>query len=94
MKARKKPVEIDYFPLVGEKPNYDELKIWVELFGDNFEENFIQKNQEVKVKTLEGSSYNINSSHVVIRGIKGEYYPCEKEIFFITYDTIQNQDYE
>ena len=87
MKAIKKPIEIDYFPLVGAKSNYDELKIWVDSFGDIFEQNFIQKDSEVRVKTLEGSSYVIDSSHVVIRGIKGEYYPCEKEIFFESYST-------
>lgn len=87
MKARKKPVEIDYLPYTRQSPS--ELKNWVESFGDNFEEHFVYPNRDVniiQVKTLEGTSYDVTTDDVIIRGVKGEYYPCKKDIFYATYD--------
>ena len=36
----------------------------------------------------EGTSYDITTSDVIIRGVKGEYYPCKKDIFEETYEII------
>ena len=41
----------------------------------------------VKIKTLEGW-LNLKSGNWVIKEIKGEVYPCENEIFNMTYDLI------
>ncbi len=93
MKARKKPVEIDYFPIdaftfLDEKL----LKEWVVSFGDKFNDHFELDYDpfEIKVKTLEGTSYDMTTDDVIIRGVKGEYYPCKKDIFNLTYDTIND----
>jgi|SRR6187402_477753 len=90
MKATKKPVEIDYYPV--EENNLPELQKWVESFGDRFEDkfNFIDEGPDgarLTVKTLEGTSYDVLPKDVIIRGVKGEYYPCKKDIFKLTYDT-------
>ena len=87
MKATKKPVVIDYFPLIGEKSNYEELKAWMSGFGDSPAIYLNDTGGEVTVNTLEGTSYAITSQDVVIRGVRGEYYPCKKDIFFETYTT-------
>lgn len=86
MKAIKKPVEIDFF--VWEN-NIDDLKEWVTSFNQNFEEKFIVSSTDVKVKTLEGTSYDlVQGIHIIVRGVRGEYYPCDKEIFLETYDVL------
>ena len=92
MKARKKPVVIDFFDVHTEqKSTVDELKEWVESFGDKFEEHFeLDKDGDfLKVKTLEGTSYDVSSADMILRGVSGEYYPCKKDIFEKTYDVIE-----
>lgn len=89
MKAQKKPIIIDYYPI----DNTDLIAVgtlasWVNSFGDEFTEHFEASIGELKVKTLEGSSYDVSNKDVIIRGIKGEYYPCKKDIFEQTYDKV------
>jgi hypothetical protein len=96
MKAKKKPVIIDYFPIIiGD--NVSQLYDWVKSLGDKVEDNFVESPYSkdtsilsLKVKTLEGISYDISSDDVIIRGVKGEYYPCKKEIFESTYDKLED----
>ncbi len=40
----------------------------------------------VHVHTLEGTSYDLQDGDWVIRGVKGEYYPCKPDIFEQTYE--------
>ncbi len=85
MKATKKPIEIDYLPYAY---NLFEVFNWVKTFGDNFHDNFIFKEipEQLFVKTLEGTSYLLTPDDVIIRGVKGEYYPYKKDIFEKTYN--------
>ena len=88
MKAQKKPVIIDFIEInVNTTP--EEIKQWVESFNQKFEEYFDDNGDTLKVKTLEGTSYDVTTSDVIIRGVKGEYYPCKKDIFEETYETIE-----
>ncbi len=92
MKARKKPVVIDFFDVHTEqKSTVNELKEWVESFGDKFETHFDldSEGHYLKVKTLEGTSYDVSSADMILRGVSGEYYPCKKDIFEKTYDVIE-----
>jgi len=41
------------------------------------------------IKTLEGKM-KVSPGDYVIKGIKGEYYPCKPDIFEITYDEVTN----
>ena len=41
--------------------------------------------QEWRIETLEGSM-RVNKGDYVIRGIKGEFYPCKPDIFELTYE--------
>lgn len=88
-KFRKKPIVIDAFQL--RKNNIPELRVWVESFGDSFADNFSFIDQgadgaNLKVFTLEGTSYDVSPKEWVIRGVNGEYYPCKPDIFEKTYD--------
>ena len=87
MQAQKKPVVIDFIEInVNTTP--EEIKSWVESFNQKFEDYFDDNGDTLKVKTLEGTSYDIATSDVIIRGVKGEYYPCKKDIFEETYEII------
>lgn len=82
MRAKKKPVWIDF----EITESVEVLKKFVESFGDRFEDHFLIENEKLKVKTLEGTSYDVTTDDVIIKGVKGEYYPCKKDIFIDTYE--------
>lgn len=88
MKAVKKPVIVDFLPYDGRKIPVEK---WVAGFGDNIEDKFINEPMgTLSVKTLEGTSYALVADRdVIVRGVKGEYYPCRKDIFYETYNVIQ-----
>ena len=35
---------------------------------------------------LEGTSYDLPDGYIIVRGVEGEFYPCEPNIFEKTYD--------
>ena len=43
--------------------------------------------QELFIKTLEGNHKAIKGDYI-IRGVKGEFYPCKEDIFLETYETV------
>ncbi len=86
MKARRRPIMIDFFPA----EYLEALKLWVESFGDLFQDHFILSHNELLVKTLEGNSYAVTSEDVIIRGVEGEYYPCKKNVFEQTYEVVES----
>jgi hypothetical protein len=47
----------------------------------------------VYVKTLEGLM-EVAEGDWIIRGVKGEIYPCKPDIFAMTYDPVDEQDVE
>lgn len=82
MRARKKPVEIEFY-----------LWPWFELAGlSNTSPTFTRYDKDEKIyaiiKTLEGE-LRADVGDVIIRGIKGELYPCKPDIFYATYDIIK-----
>jgi len=92
-KAQNKPVIIDYFDVVDVPDQLNQLQKWVNGFGDEFVDVFEQIIPhpfcvDIRVKTLEGTSYQISTDDVIIRGVKGEYYPCKRDIFLQTYDIL------
>lgn len=93
MKAIKKPIEIDYYE-VKTLSSYDigEMTKWIRTLGENPDEvldihlDMNSNKYTILVNTLEGKSYPLTTDDMLIRGIKREYYPCKKEIFYKTYD--------
>lgn len=89
-KARKKPVSIHFFKQDGDTEGlrswlFSHSAIpheWIEV--ETSEDNKVK----LRVKTLEGSSYDVPEGYIIIRGVEGEYYPCEPEIFNKTYDVL------
>ena len=84
-KFRKKPVVIEAFNFTGGM-SYDEMCVdWGDIFAD------VAKHQNVinviDIQTLEGTM----TAHLgdwIIRGVKGEFYPCNPDIFEQTYEHV------
>lgn len=81
-KATKRPVEIHWFKW---EDNLGRLETWHRPFGGrSFIEDF-DTEEGLKINTLEGSSYEVPLGYYIIRGVAGEYYPCDPVIFLQTY---------
>jgi hypothetical protein len=80
MKATKKPVTIECMKWDGE--NIEEIKAFV---GSAYigGENDIDK--KLVISTLEGDML-ASVGDYIIKGVKGEFYPCKPDIFEKTYD--------
>lgn len=88
MKATKKPVQIDYFPLTEEyikdieKLSTHKRPIVIMVNADS-EGN--EKISYAEVSTEEGVM-TCERGNIIIKGIDGEVYPCRKDIFERTYN--------
>ncbi|WP_422404554.1 hypothetical protein [Mammaliicoccus sp. JADD-157] len=87
MKARKKPVEVEVMQFTNE--NVDKILEWSNgkiilnespmVFGDC-----------LIIWTLEG---NMKASYedYIIKGVKGEFYPCKPDVFHKTYELLEEE---
>lgn len=94
MKYRKKPVIIEAFQWTGDEHQKEDpvwiveaLKsgdVWfcVEPFGDG------KTITHMAIKTLEGVM-EARFNDYIIRGVKGEIYPCRPNIFEMTYEKVE-----
>lgn len=81
---RKKPVVIEAVQWTGE--NVAEVDAFI---GDGLEDNDdgAKPGQPISIETLEG----VMTAQVgdwIIRGVKGELYPCKPDIFEATYEAV------
>jgi hypothetical protein len=79
MKYRKKPVEIEAIQWTG-----DNL---VEISQFMTNGRYDSKTQTIQIETLEGTM-SANIGDYIIKGVKGEFYPCKPDIFEQTYDKV------
>jgi hypothetical protein len=86
MKFRKKPVTIDAMQF---KTNNDdgssmrEIEKWITDNGGKVRND----NTNLYIETLEGT-HRADVGDWIIRGVKGEFYPCKPEIFDMTYEKV------
>ncbi len=84
VKYRKKPVVIDAFKWTPgtcfPSPAFDLLHPIALIEGDN--------SDYLVIKTLEGDM-RANNGDFIIRGVKGEFYPCKPDIFDATYEAAE-----
>lgn len=85
MKFRKKPVEIDAVQWRGE--NILEMAAHLQGSLAPAPHPKLVEWQPFEIKTLEGTM-TVSLGDWVIRGVKGEYYPCKPDIFKATYDLV------
>ena len=86
MKYRKKPVVIDALQWTG--INLEECQVFLGDSYMHFAERHPGGKREIDIKTLEGK-HTASSGDYLIRGIKGEHYPCKPDIFDMTYEAVK-----
>lgn len=82
-KFRKKPVVIEAVLWTGEFYDCDDMPAW--LTGAHEAGEVIDAGDTKIIKTLEGNM-RASPGDWIIRGVKGEIYPCKPDIFTATYD--------
>ena len=89
MKYRKKPVIIEAIQYTGEN-----IREMVKFIGKGIvEREKFTDGKWVKffeIETLEGSHIALEGDYI-IKGIKGEFYPCKPDIFEVTYEPVTNE---
>ena len=96
-KYRKKPVVIEAIQLVGHRKDIKEIlefmgqkvKIESQVCNDKFDDyvNIVRENG-MTIQTLEGK-HQASIGDYIIKGVKGEFYPCKPDIFVMTYDEVK-----
>lgn len=82
-KFRKKPVTIEAFEWKGEID--DEIK---EFIKDSH--TYTNDRKSLVINTLEGDMEALVGDFI-IKGVKGELYPCKPDIFWQTYEEVENE---
>ena len=93
MKFRKKPVVIEAVKWTGKnhRAMYNFLEgtddVVEKPTGENFDINFSLVVGGLVIKTLEGQ-HIASIGDWIIKGVKGEFYPCKPDIFESTYESV------
>lgn len=77
----KKPVQIEAREHTGTSSNTRELIKWILSQGGEAR----SIGEFLLIETLEGT-HRANPGDWIIKGVKGEFYPCKPDIFAATYD--------
>ena len=86
---RKKPVVIEAMEFTGREDNYKDLMKFIpENTPVMYERAGIT---HVDIETLEGTM-TADEGDYLIRGVKGEFYPCKPDIFKATYEEIPKDE--
>ena len=90
MKYRKLPVVVDAYqlPALGvELP--ESFFEWCAEVG--FRHFYSERDECMMIPTLEGEMI-ASPNDWIIKGVKGEFYPCKNEIFDETYEKVEDDD--
>lgn len=101
MKFRKKPVVIEAMIFPDNGPGQHDVNKWMLCNGgelsliDGAVENNVKTSTDAiwrwkyaTIKTLEGY-LTVSIGDYVIKGVKGEFYPCKPDIFEMTYEAVK-----
>lgn len=83
MKYRKKPIVIEAIKYQSELGN-NRVVNWLASLEANIR-GWVFHDGEITIPTLEGDM-KVTNGDWIIRGIKGEFYPCKADIFSATYE--------
>ena len=95
-KYRKKPVVVEAIQWTGS--NLEEIRNFVgsdlieecvELF--DIKRTLKEMLVDIAIDTLEGTM-RVDYGDYIIKGIQGEFYPCEPDIFLATYEEVAEDD--
>lgn len=88
-KYRKKPVVVEAFQHDTSKWEGDETRTWPRWMLSAVAENkIVGRGNDLVIKTLEGDM-RANPGDWIIKGVKGEFYPCKPDIFEATYEAVE-----
>jgi hypothetical protein len=97
MKYRKKPVVVDAFQYDGDFMNRDgefTCPDWAVIaFGNVMYYDTLHNEDapsELFIRTLEGI-HHVSVGDFIIKGVKGELYPCKPDIFELTYELVEDE---
>ena len=94
MKFRKKPVIIEAIQWNGEneedikKFTNGQAKFEKSVGGSQDGAGFLQQYTRLTIHTLEGDHLALIGDWI-IKGVKGEFYPCKPDIFGATYEQVK-----
>ena len=77
-KYKKKPVVIEAIRFIGS--NYEEIREFID-------QNTLCSDLSIVISTLEGDMVAQKGDYI-IKGVKGEFYPCKPDIFEETYEAV------
>lgn len=89
MKYRKKPVVIDAFQFTGK--NQFEVMRWCDAVHSGPAVTWEFHDGVLDIPTMEGVM-TANPNDWIIRGVKGEFYPCKPDIFEATYEPAEGRE--
>ena len=78
---RKRPVTVEALQYTGQ--NGSELRAWLHEGGATYS----TEGWPLAILTLEGQ-LEVSPGDFVIRGVRGEFYPCKPDIFEATYEAV------
>lgn len=84
-KYRKKPVVIEAIKWTGD--NLKEMVRFTDKIVET-QEDFTEGITILVIKTLEGNMKAFPGD-MIIKGVKGEFYPCKPDIFEATYEKVE-----
>jgi hypothetical protein len=85
-KFRKKPVVIEALKYQAELGN-NRVTNWLAQQGANIKD-WLFFDGEITIPTLEGKM-KASDGDWIIKGVKGEFYPCKPDIFEATYEEVK-----
>jgi hypothetical protein len=91
---RKKPVEIEAWQWVSDRPEQlaEEIAEWCDGQYDPTVSGGVGPSGEdwgcLEIETLEGTM-EVSPYDYVICGVKGEFYPCKPDIFAATHEVVE-----
>lgn len=89
MKYRKKPVIIESFKFDGDFMDSNGIYYVPEWAVDAYKQGILYfEGADLFVKTLEGV-HAASCGDYIIKGVKGEIYPCKPDIFEMTYERVE-----
>ncbi|MDP3984434.1 MAG: hypothetical protein Q8Q52_05425 [Acidimicrobiia bacterium] len=88
MRYRKKPVVIEAVQWTGK--NLTDMEQFLGGAGANWyrPSGAALARGEIFIRTLEGE-HTANAGDWIIKGVKGEFYPCKPDIFEMTYEKVE-----
>ena len=90
MKFRKKPVVIEAWEVPHDKDdNTKEIPTWLIGAMASGTLELIAADGKTYINTLEGRML-ANHGDWIIKGVKGELYPCKPDIFAATYEPVED----